>query len=90
MPPGPRSSTPGVRSPDREIVVLVATIPARPNSSARSATASTSESDRSGAIFTSTGVVVSASTAARIGRNDSTACRSRSPGVLGELTLTTR
>ena len=44
----------------------------------------------SGAIFTSTGVEVSASTPARIGRSDSTACSSRSPGVFGELTLTTR
>ncbi|OUZ02663.1 hypothetical protein B0172_03229 [Mycobacterium avium subsp. paratuberculosis] len=51
---------------------------------------STSESDRSGAIFTSTGVDVSARTADRIGRSDPTACRSRSPGVFGELTLTTR
>ncbi|CNN57812.1 Uncharacterised protein [Mycobacterium tuberculosis] len=47
----------------------------------------------SGAIFTSTGTLhftVSAWTAVRMGRSDSTACRSRSPGVLGELTLTTR
>jgi hypothetical protein len=51
---------------------------------------STSSSDRSGAIFISTGVCVCAFTAARMGRSDSTACRSRRPGVFGELTLTTR
>ena len=90
MPPAPSSSTPGVASPSRDTVVLVATMPARPSSTARSAISSTSASDRSGAILTSTGVGVSARTAARIGRSDSTACRSRSPGVFGELTLTTR
>ena len=51
---------------------------------------SMSVSARSGAIFTSTGVEVSARTADRMVRSDSTVCRSRSPGVFGELTLTTR
>ncbi|SIM39336.1 Uncharacterised protein [Mycobacteroides abscessus subsp. abscessus] len=72
------------------MVVLVATIPARPNSTARSAISSMSASDRSGAIFTSTGAVVSSSTAERILRSSPIACRSRSPGVLGELTFTTK
>ena len=54
-------------------VVLVATMPASPSSTARSAMSSISVSDRSGAILTSTGVVVSDCTAARIGRSDSTA-----------------
>ena len=79
----------GVFRPSREMVVFVATMPARPNSTARSATARTSSSDRSGAIFTSTGDDVSSCTAARIGRRVSTACRSRRPGVLGDETLTT-
>ena len=39
----------------REIVVLVATMPSRPRARARSATASTSSSARSGAILTSSG-----------------------------------
>ncbi|CPA17740.1 Uncharacterised protein [Mycobacterium tuberculosis] len=76
--------------PSRDTVVLVATMPARSSSTARSAMSSRSESDKSGAIFTSTGVEVSARTADRMGRSDSTACRSRNPGVFGELTLTTR
>ena len=92
IPPAPIFSTleAGVFSPSREMVVLVATMPARSSSTARSATASMSSSERSGAIFTSTGVVVDFFTTSRIGRSSSTACRSRRPGVLGEETLTTR
>ena len=58
---------------------------------ARSATARTSSSERSGAIFTSSGTSpATARTARRMGSSFSTACRLRRPGVLGELTLTTR
>ncbi len=79
----------GVASPSRAIVVFVAMTPARPSSSARSATASTSSSDRSGAIFTSTGRPPAASlTAASSGRRRATACRSRRPGVFGDETFT--
>ena len=56
MPPAPSSSTPGVASPSRDTVVLVATMPASPSSTARSAISSMSASERSGAILTSTGV----------------------------------
>ncbi len=50
---------------------------------------SRSESDKSGAIFTSTGVEVSARTADRMGRSDSDRLQiPRNPGVFGELTLT--
>ena len=52
-PPRPRSGW--LRRPSRQIVVLVATMPSSPISSARSATASTSSSARSGAILTSSG-----------------------------------
>ena len=75
------------------MVVFTATIPSSPSSAASSATASTSSSDRSGAIFTSSGtaarpaaaVASSAATrvASRIGRSASTDCRSRRPGVFG-------
>ena len=65
IPPGPMAATCdlGVTRPSREIVVFVATIPSKPNSNARSATASTSSSDKSGAIFTNTGVFVASCTA---------------------------
>ena len=97
-PPAPARSTCSGRdrSPARLMVVLVATIPSRPSSSARSATSSRSLSARSGAIFTSSGrcrsVTASARrrTASSSGRSRAVACRSRSPGVFGELTLTTR
>ena len=96
-PPAPSASTSAaaVSRPAREMVVLVAMMPWRPSSSARSATASTSSSFRSGAILTSTAGLrreprATACTAAKIGRSFSTDCRLRSPGVLGELTLTTR
>ena len=90
MPPLPSRSTSGVLNPSRDTVVLVATMPARPSSTARSAMSSISVSARSGAIFTRTGVEVSARTADRMPRSDSIPCSSRSPGVFGELTLTTR
>ncbi|KIX79230.1 hypothetical protein SF23_01750 [Streptomyces sp. MBRL 10] len=83
--------------PSRAMVVLVAMMPSRPSSSARSATASTSSSARSGAILTSSGTRRSATvrsaasrTAVSSGRRDSVAWRLRRPGVFGEETLTTR
>ncbi len=98
-PPAPAASTlaASVRSPSRPMVVLVAMIPSSPSSSARSATSSMSASARSGAILTSSGIRrcgTSASSVARTalssGRSWSTAWRLRSPGVFGELTLTTK
>ncbi len=97
-PPGPAAaiSAGELTSPSRDTVVLVAMIPSSPSPTARSATSSTSASARSGAILTSNGTRCppaapsssAARTAVSTGRSRSAACRSRSPGVFGELTLT--
>ena len=70
-PPAPAAATAlgALRRPSREIVVFVAMMPSRPVRSARSATASTSSSERSGAIFTSSGTAPPAA-AARPRRRD--------------------
>jgi transcriptional regulator with XRE-family HTH domain len=91
-PPAPIAATSaaGAQSPDRDAVVFVAMIPSSRSATARSAIASTSSSARSGAILTSNGTPSSTSrTAASSGLSRSAACRSRNPGVFGELTLTT-
>ena len=79
--------------PRLSTVVLVATMPARRNFSTALTTSASCGSSRSGAILMRSGRVAAGSASRsgpRIESRNAPPCSSRRPGVLGELTLTTK